>query len=134
MAAAVETTLPAVPADAPHGRIAVAVAEVQQMNSDGWGDLPQHAADAGAPVRLEFRFSVGAEESAQDLAEYFVTAADYVAAAIPPPTDVDSWGVRAQTPEVSVTEAGLTEWVHRLVGAGYAHGDAELDGWAFVLA
>ena len=132
---AVEETLPEVDPAVSRERIDQAVAEVQEMNSDDWSLLAASAVASGAsePVRLECTFAATTEESARDLAEYLQTMAGYAAAAVGPATDFDTWAVRAETGEVAVTESGLTEWVRRLVAAGYANGGAELEGWAVLL-
>jgi hypothetical protein len=133
MPVAIEDTLPPVADDAPFDRIDAAIAELREMNSDDWAVFEENDVGGSAAVRLEYTFSAPAEETANDVAEYLTAILEHDAVAVAPATDFDVWGVRGTTPEATVTEAGLAEWVRRLVALGYAYGDAELDGWTVLL-
>ena len=120
----IEETLPEVPTDVDASRLTELVTELAEMNSDDFSTL--RGTDA---VLVEFAFAAPNEPAASALADDLLTEG-YLASAAEPQGEYDDWTVRGTTPEVSVTEPGLREWVRRLGAYGLDHDGCVLDGWA----
>ncbi len=127
----IEDTLPEVSTDVDAAHLDEVVDELVAMNSDDWSTILDNGV-AGA-ARLEFAFSAPSEDAASDLVDDLLADGSHSASATEPQGELDGWTVRGSTPEVSVTEAGLAEWVRRLAAFGLDHDDCVLDGWAALL-
>jgi hypothetical protein len=128
---AIEDTLPEVPGDVDEAELDEIVEELATMNSDDFSTLAENGVTGAA--RLEFAFSASTEEAATDLLEGLRDDLGYAGTANEPEGELDEWTVRGTTSEVSVTDAGLTEWVRRLAAYGLDHDGCVLDGWAVLL-
>ncbi len=127
----IEDTLPDVDGDVDPTELAEIVDELTQMNSDDWSTFV--TSTSVTEVRVEFSFSAPQEQAAQSLAEDLRSEAGYEVGVKEPQDELDDWGVSGLTPGVSVTEAGLQQWVERLAAYGVDHDGCVLDGWAAVL-
>lgn len=127
----IEDTLPEPSSEVDRDRLREIVDELAVMNSDDWSTFVDGVADVSA-VQVEVAFAVPVEEAAQSLADDLV-AEGYATTAVAPQAEYDEWTVRGTTPDVSVTEHGLAEWVRRLAAYGLDHDECVLDGWAAVL-
>ena len=123
----IEETLPEAATDADRDRIEEIADELTEMNSDDWSTFVDNGATGSA--RVEFAFASSNEDAAGSLADDLLSEG-YESAPVPPEGEQDEWTVRGTTPEVSVTERGLAEWVRRLAAYGLDHDGAVLDGWA----
>lgn len=130
MVTPIEDTVPEVSDDVDAAELAEIVDELATMNSDDWSTIAENGVTANA--QLEFAFSAPNEEAANDLLEGIRDDLGYAATANEPQGELDDWTVRGTTSEVSVTEAGLTEWVRRIAAYGLDQ-DGVLDGWAVLL-
>lgn len=127
----IQDTLPEVSTDVDIAELDEIVDELTAMNSDDWSTLVANGVTAGA--RIEFAFSAPNEDAASDLVDDLLADGNYSASAREPEGELDDWSVRGTTPEVSVTEAGLADWVRRLAAYGLDHDQCILDGWAAAL-
>lgn len=127
----IEDTLPEVSTDVDADDLEGVVEELVAMNSDDWSTLLDNGVTRAA--RLEFAFSAPNEDAAAGLVDDLLSDGSYSASATEPQGELDAWIVRGSTPEVSVTEEGLAEWVRRLAAYGLDHDDCVLDGWAALL-
>ena len=127
----IEDTLPEAGADVDPAAVAEIVDELAQMNSDDWSTFV--SSTTTTEVQVEFAFSAPQEQAAQSLAEDLRSEASYEVRTKEPQDELDDWGVSGVTPGVSVTEAGLQQWVERLAAYGVDHDGCVLDGWAVVL-
>ncbi|MDQ1530889.1 MAG: hypothetical protein QOE37_994 [Microbacteriaceae bacterium] len=130
---AIEDTLPPVADDAPTELIDATVAEIAEMNGDGWAVFEENGVTDSTAVQLEFAFSAPNEHTAEDLAEYLQVTADYEASPGSPATESDEWTVTGTTPAVTVSPSGLDEWVRRMAAVGYEQGGCQFEGWAAIL-
>jgi hypothetical protein len=128
----IEQSLPPVPADVPGDWVEDNLAEVQEMNGETWQTLQESGVEPGSTVRLEFAYTAQNEEQAGDLADQLLIS-DYEAQAAAPDSEFESWTVRGTTSEVTVTPAGLDEWLRRMIATGWQHGESTLEGWSAVL-
>jgi hypothetical protein len=127
----IEDTVPEVSEDIDPAELAEVVDELTTMNSDDWSTVAENGVAGGA--RIEFAFSAMHEDAATELVESIRDDLGYASAATEPQGELDDWTVRGTTSEVSVTEAGLTEWVRRLAAYGLDAEGSVLDGWAVLL-
>ena len=105
---AIEDTLPPVADDAPTELIDATVAEVAEMNGDGWAVFEENGVTDSTAVQLEFAFSAPNEHTAEDLAEYLQVTADYEASPGAPATESDEWTVTGTTPAVTASRAAAS--------------------------
>jgi hypothetical protein len=127
----IEDTVPEVSDDVDAAELAEIVDELTTMNSDDWSTVQGNGVAGGA--YLEFSFSAPSEEIASELLEGIRDDLGYAATSTEPQGELDDWTIRGTTSEVSVTEAGLTEWVRRLAAYGLDQDGSILDGWAVLL-
>lgn len=130
MATPIEDTVPEVSEDIDPAELAEVVDELTTMNSDDWSTVAENGVANGA--RIEFAFSAVHEEAATELVEG-LRDLGYAATAAEPQGELDDWTIRATTEEVSVTQAGLAEWVRRIAAYGLDQEGSVLDGWAVLL-
>ena len=112
--------------------VAAVLAEVHEMNADDWSVFADNGVTPDTEVALEFAFSAPHQEAAEELVEH-LEGEGCTARAGAPESDLDDWRVQGSTPEVTVTAAGLDEWLRRMAVAGDAHGGCALDGWSALL-
>jgi hypothetical protein len=129
----IEQTLPQVPAGVPGDWVADNLAELQEMNGESWQTLEEGGVEPAGGVRISYAFTAQNEEQAGDLADELLIADGYEAHAAPPNSDFEAWTVSGTTDEVTVTQAGLDEWLRRMIAIGWQHGESTLDGWSAVL-
>lgn len=127
----IQDTVPEVSEDVDPAELAEVVDELTTMNSDDWTTVEGNAVAGGALI--EFAFSAPNEEVATTLLEGIRDDLGYAATATEPQGELDDWTIRGTTSEVSVTEAGLAEWVRRLAAYGLDQDGSVLDGWALLL-
>ena len=131
MATPIEDTIPEVSDDVDAAELAEIVDELTTMNSDDWSTVAENG--VAGNTQLEFSFSAPHEDAATELVEGIRDDLGYAASASEPQGELDDWTVRGTTSEVTVTEAGLAEWVRRLAAYGLDQGSTVLDGWAVLL-
>jgi hypothetical protein len=128
----IEDTVPEVSDDVDEAELAEIVDELATMNSDDWSTIEENGVAGNA--LLEFAFSARNEEAATELVEGLRDdLSGYAANASEPEGELDDWTVRGTTSEVSVTKAGLAEWVKRLAAYGLDQDGSVLDGWAVLI-
>lgn len=127
----IQDTVPEVSDDVDAAELAEIVGELTTMNSDDWSTVVGNGVSGGALI--EFAFSTPNEEVANELLEGIRDDLGYAATATEPQGELDDWTIRGTTSEVSVTEAGLAEWVRRLAAYGLDQDGSILDGWALLL-
>lgn len=131
MATPIEDTVPEVSDDVDAAELAEIVDELTTMNSDDWSTVAENGVAGGAVI--EFAFAAPNEETATALLEGIRDDLGYAATATEPQGELDDWTVRGTTSEVSVTQAGLGEWVRRLAAYGLDQDGSVLDGWALLI-
>jgi hypothetical protein len=131
VATAIEDTVPEVSEDIDPEDLAEVVDELRAMNSDDWSTVAENGVANAA--RLEFAFSAPNEETATALLEGIRDDLGYAATASEPQGELDDWTIRGTTSEVSITQAGLAEWVRRLAAYGLDQDGCVLDGWAVLI-
>lgn len=127
----IEDTVPEVPDDVDEAALDEIVDELAAMNSDDWSTIAENGVEHAA--RIEFAFSASHEDAATTLLEGVRDDLGYAATASEPQGELDGWIVRGTTSEVSVTQAGLAEWVRRLAAYGLEQDGGVLDGWALLI-
>ncbi|WP_375387668.1 hypothetical protein [uncultured Amnibacterium sp.] len=131
MATPIEDTVPEVSDDVDAAQLAEIVDELATMNSDDWTTIAENGVAANALI--EFAFSAPTEEVATQLVEGVRDDLGYAATLSEPQGELDDWTIRGTTSDVSVTQAGLTEWVRRLAAYGLDQDGSVLDGWAVLI-
>jgi hypothetical protein len=132
MATPIEDTVPEVSDDVDAAELAEIVDELATMNSDDWSTIEVNGVAGNA--LLEFAFSAPTEDVATALVEGLRDdLSGYAANASAPEGELDDWTVRGTTSEVSVTKAGLEEWVRRIAAYGLDNDGSILDGWAVLI-
>ena len=132
MATPIEDTVPEVSDDVDAAELAEIVDELTTMNSDDWSTIEVNGVAGNA--LLEFAFSAPTEDVATALVEGLRDdLSGYAANASAPEGELDDWTVRGTTSEVSVTKAGLAEWVRRIAAYGLDNDGSVLDGWAVLI-
>lgn len=127
----IEDTVPEVSDDVDEAELAEIVDELAAMNSDDWETVEGNGVAASA--LLEFAFSAPDEGTATTLLEGIRDDLGYASSLTEPQGELEDWTVRGTTSDVSVTQAGLAEWVRRLAAYGLDQDGCILDGWAVVL-
>lgn len=102
------------------------------VNPQSWAAMELRGVGPDTPLQLDFEYTAPGEDEVRALMRHLRTTTDYEfkgGARDNPKDGTRRWMVLGTTPPMTMSLAGLNEWVTEMVMHGRDGGPADFDGW-----